>query len=176
MGIGKKSKSKGSRGERITRDKFTEWWGSKFTSSPQSGAFATRTQFSSMAGDLVTDDESFPFCVENKNQEDWTLEELFTAPSSRLFEFWKQTVGQTPEGKIPMLVFTKNYRPLFFMLPLVTFASVIAPKDSKFPYVTFNAMLEEPDHYRMVAIGLLHDFQEHTSPEDWRRYVLQTSD
>ena len=75
------SREKGARGERALVKKFEAWWGAEFFRTPGSGAFATRgfdSEELSLAGDIITLDESFPFCVECKNAEGWHLEQLLT--------------------------------------------------------------------------------------------------
>lgn len=65
--------------------------------------------------DLIKD---FPFCFEAKNREEWEFHSLLTNPTkSHLFHYWEQAVNQSERfGKIPFLIFTKNYMPDFGML------------------------------------------------------------
>lgn len=116
--IGKKSRSKGQRGERAVVKALTEWWGSEFARTPSSGGFKTK-QFRdewNAASDIVTSDETFPFGVEVKNCEGWHLEQLLTAPKCDLYSWWAQTTDECPSKKIPLLVFTRNHQPLFCMM------------------------------------------------------------
>jgi hypothetical protein len=114
------SRRKGQTAERKLVKLFEAWWGAKFFRTPGSGAFATRgfagMDTTSMAGDLITDDKTFPFCVESKKVEGWTLEQLLTSKKTHLHKWWEQAVNETPKGKIPLLVFTKNHAPLYAML------------------------------------------------------------
>lgn len=115
--IGKKSKSKGQRGERQVAKLLSEATGLEFSRTPLSGGWAsarTRDQVNAH-GDLVCSDPDFPWSVEVKNCEGWSFEQLLTAPKSQLHEYWHQTVTQTPEGKRPLLVFTRNHAPWFCM-------------------------------------------------------------
>lgn len=115
---GKRSRDKGGRAERHVKKSLSEWWGEDFHRTPQSGAFSTTTGgASNVAGDVSTHDASFPFCVEVKNQEGWHLEQLFTALKCDLIQWWKQAKEQTPEGQIPLLIFTRNRQPYFFVMP-----------------------------------------------------------
>lgn len=111
---------KGQSAERKLVKLFGTWWGSSFFRTPGSGAFATRgfagLDTTSMAGDLVTPDPSFPFCVESKKVEGWTLEQMLTSDKTHMHKWWAQTVDETPVNKIPVLVFTKNRSPLFVMM------------------------------------------------------------
>lgn len=159
---GRAARSRGARYERKVRDVLSEWWGSEFTRTPQSGGFATK-QFRdnwNAAGDVVTPDDTFPFSVECKNQEDWEFEKLLTAPKNNLFLWWEQTYDQTDlMSKIPLLVFTKNYKPDFFMM-----AEVDWPVDQMDKVVRVRTPLAS--EYWLV-IGRLHDLIE-TNPERWR--------
>jgi Holliday junction resolvase-like predicted endonuclease len=111
------SKDKGNRGEYQAARLLEKWWGSDFTKTPQSGGFSTkkfREEWGAEA-DVVTPDESFPFSVEVKWHEGWTLDQLLTAPKTDMWEWWEQAKGQTPEGKFCMLAFKKNRQKFFCM-------------------------------------------------------------
>lgn len=111
---GRKSRSKGQRAERKVAKLLTAWWGSEFHRTPGSGSFATRTSTDyNVSGDVSTPDETFPFCVEVKNQEGWHLEQLLTAPECDIIQWWRQAEEQCPEDRTPLLVFTRNHQPLF---------------------------------------------------------------
>ena len=114
------SKEKGNRAERELTKKFAKWWDSKFYRTPGSGSFATRgyslPEGVDLSGDVVTTDKDFPFCVESKNFEGWNLEQLLTSPKCELKSHWQQTVRESPDNKLPLLVFTRNYQPHFIML------------------------------------------------------------
>lgn len=111
-------RKKGQTAERKLAKLFSEWWGSDFARTPLSGGFATakfREDWNA-CGDLVTPDKTFPFCVESKKVEGWTLEQMLTSDKTLMHKWWEQCVGETPEGKIPLLVFTKNHAPLYAMI------------------------------------------------------------
>lgn len=113
---------KGKTAERKLVPLFAAWWGSEFFRTPESGGMSTRLtkmlkiDLSKFAGDIVTLDETFPFCIESKKVEGWTLEQLLTSDKTLIHSWWDQAVKQTPEGKIPLLVFTKNHAPLYAMM------------------------------------------------------------
>lgn len=114
------SRTKGQSAERKLVKLFSTWWGSDFFRTPGSGAFATKgfagIDTSSMAGDLVTTDSTFPFCVESKKVEGWTLEQILTSNKTKIHAWWEQTVRECPPDKVPLLVFTKNHSPIYCML------------------------------------------------------------
>lgn len=116
--MGVNGRKKGQTAERKLAKLFAEWWGSDFARTPLSGGFATakfREDWNA-CGDLVTPDKTFPFCVESKKVEGWTLEQMLTSDKTLMHKWWEQCVGETPEGKIPLLVFTKNHAPLYAMM------------------------------------------------------------
>lgn len=142
-------RSKGGRGERAVAKLFSEWWGADFARTPLSGGFHTRKfrEDWNAQGDLVTPDETFPFSVECKWQEGWTLDHLLTAPKSDLWAWWEQALEQTPEGKIPLLVFKRNNMPWYFM----TYKAY----ENKVNGFCVTAYV--PKVYDQVIVGLLED-------------------
>jgi hypothetical protein len=160
--MGKKSKDKGNRGERLVRKALEDWWGGEFTKTPGSGAFATNNkQFESMAGDVTTADESFPFCVESKNAEGWLIEELVYKPSSLLHEWINQTVDQAPAGQIPLLLFTRNYKPLFYLHHIKDMPWSVLPRN----IFVYHGSSKD----KVYVIGLWNEFTETYKPSDWIR-------
>ncbi len=161
---GKKSRDKGQRGERILCKKFSEWWGTDFTRTPSSGGFRTKAFRDdwNAAGDLVTPDDTFPFCVESKNQEGWHLEQLLTSDKCDIIAWWHQTIDETPDGKFPLLVFTRNHQPLFFMMTQVLWESVTSCHSDVVSTPTF--MIDGIQ----VKVGLLDELFK-VSPEEWKR-------
>jgi len=151
------SRSKGARAERLLAQKFSAWWGSDFTRTPSSGGFSTKKFRDdwNAAGDLVTPDETFPFCVESKHAEGWHLEQVLTSPKCAIIKWWEQTVGETPKGKIPLLVFTRNRQPHFYMLPV----------DRWLPRTKNKGVVLVVSGVR-VRLGLLDDLVA-TTPEEW---------
>lgn len=113
----KNSKDKGGRGERAAAKEFGQWWGTDFVRTPGSGAFNTRNEGDwNAAGDLVTADPTFPFCVECKWVEGWTMEQLIRNDGCIIFQWWQQTVGECPDDRLPILVFKKNNHPFYCMI------------------------------------------------------------
>ena len=158
---GVNSRSKGNRGEYAVRDILSKWWGVPFRRTPSSGAYGTIHQQGSLVGDVVCDDPAFPFVVEVKNQESWSMEHFLTADKSKVWKWWAQAVDQAmASDKIPLLVFTRNRQPLFCAFP-----SMEMPVPLNCLVLTYS---KQPVPYdAAVAIMLLSELVERTTKEDW---------
>lgn len=125
---------KGKAAERKLVKLFAAWWGSEFFRTPESGGMATRLtkqlgiDLNKFTGDVVTLDETFPFCVESKKVQGWHLEQMLSSDKTLMHEWWNQTVEETPNGKIPLLIFTKNHSPLYAILRTVDMCAPFAAK------------------------------------------------
>ena len=110
---GRSAKRKGNSNERKLAKQFKEWWGhGEWAKTPSSGGWATkevREDFRT-CGDIITTAEDFPFCVEAKHQENWELLQLLSNANSPIYKFWAQTVEETPEPFIPLLIIRRNRR------------------------------------------------------------------
>ena len=114
----KNSRDKGNRGQRAVAKLLSTWWGAEFASTPLSGGFATKRFRDdwNAAADVVTPDDTFPFSVEVKWQEDWCLDTLLTSEVGKVWKWWEQCVDEAPEGRIPLLVFKRNNQPWLYMI------------------------------------------------------------
>lgn len=161
------SRRKGQAAERKLVKLFEAWWGEKFFRTPGSGAFATRgfmgVDLSQMAGDLVTPDITFPFCVESKKVEGWTLEQMLTSTKTKMHEWWDQAVRETPANRIPLLVFTKNHAPLYAMMTIQDVERVLT---SNYRNCLPNCLEAVIDSQRVVIFSLEHLFK--TSKGLWQ--------
>ena len=114
---GKKAKRKGSTFERTLCKSFSNFWGSKFFRTPMSGGSQLKHDYN-LAGDISTPDESFPYHVEAKNQQALKgFYTIFTSSKCPVWKWWTQCTTECPRGKVPLLVFTKNYMPPFVCVP-----------------------------------------------------------
>lgn len=153
----KNGRAKGQRGERIVAKLLSEWWGADFARTPQSGGFRNkkfREDWNAEA-DIVTADDSFPFCVEVKWQEGWSLDHLLTSDKSPIWEWWNQCWNQCPENKIPLLVFKRNNMPWYFM-----------GWSRDFNHLTPNKFLEVYSIEGHLTVGLFEEFLGETTPEE----------
>lgn len=61
-------------------------------------------------------DVEFPFSIECKKIEGWTLDQLFTAPKWAVWQWWDQTIEQALKYELhPLLVFSRNRQPDYAM-------------------------------------------------------------
>ena len=116
---GKGSKRKGNKYETRCRKIIGKWYYDRedaLVRTPQSGG-------GHWEGDIVEnpnlDIPKFPACIECKNAEKWSFNQLLTAPECSLYKWLHQTIKQaTKVGKIPMLMVSKNYDADYVGLPL----------------------------------------------------------
>ena len=151
-----KSKPKGDRAERQAAEIFSEWWGSPLVRTPQSGGFATkkfRDGFNASA-DIVSSDSNFPLSIEVKWREGWFLEHLLTNPKTPIWSWWDQTISQCTEGKRPLLAFTKNRSPWYYMC-----------RSNDFTLQNIGSMnLVDPSGERII-VGLLTSWFKQVTPD-----------
>lgn len=97
---------------------FSTWWGGRFKRVPSSGGWDKTV----VTGDIFAVrfdgqvDQSFIFSVESKKQEKWQLRHLFELEDSPIMKWWQQCCNDCPDDKHPLLMFTKNYNPIFVMI------------------------------------------------------------
>jgi hypothetical protein len=107
----KNSRAKGNSFELQVAKAFSQHFGCKFRRTPLSGGWSEKAE---TKGDIVcVDRDDFPYCVECKNAEGWHLESLFTDKHEWFDAWWLQVTSECPEGKVPLLVFTRNFCPAF---------------------------------------------------------------
>lgn len=119
---GASSRDKGSRWERDVAKCLGKWWGATFRRTPMSGGWhlGDGEGKGKLRGDLVQmDGPEFPFSVECKATESWSLDRFLKEPdrsclSSYLRQAW---TGAADEGKIPMLVAKRNLQPAVVFIP-----------------------------------------------------------
>lgn len=100
-----RSKAKGSAFESKIRDYLTEELGIKFERVPLSGAIHY------LKGDLwvPADTASFPYTIELKHYAELEFNNLLTAKTTDILEFWKQALDEAKTmKKKPLLIFRWN--------------------------------------------------------------------
>jgi Holliday junction resolvase len=118
------ARPKGNAGEREVARLLASWWGAlepgaEFVRTPSSGGWSTpiiRAAFSA-SGDIMTTAQLFPFEVEVKRREKWTLENLIEGKRSPVWSWWRQTLKAAAEGsREPMLWFRQSRKTWLVML------------------------------------------------------------
>lgn len=171
---GKKAKTKGANFERTLVKNFQDWWcktypDAQFARTPRSGGSELADGWS-LAGDIACNDPKFPFHIEAKNQEAWDLEQVVQQKGIVLDQWWKQCTKESKKSYIPLLVFTRNYKPTFFMtLNTSTLESIFTSLEkSPISMIILTAQKKRP----CLVIGLLDDLFN-TAPEQW---IISSSD
>lgn len=125
-----RQKIKGNTFEKLCCRLSSNWWGKSFLRVPGSGGWNKNV----VTGDIFPVDENgdvdstFPFSVECKDQEcgkddkdkkkvrkKWELH-LLMIGKGPFMRWWGQCERDCPEGKHPLLIFKKNYSPVFVMM------------------------------------------------------------
>lgn len=79
-------------------------------------------------GDLIVPAD-FPFSVECKKSESWTLVSLLSGKHAWFFKWWVQCCSAAATaGKRPLLIFTKNHTPIFAAVQVVDFTSLTSKR------------------------------------------------
>jgi hypothetical protein len=107
---GKKSRNKGASFERLIANAFSEAYGSRFTRTPGWAQDSGITPGDIMCRNPANDPG---FCVECKKAEGWQLESLLTDNHAWFDAYWEQTLGECPDDRVPLLVFSRNRMPVF---------------------------------------------------------------
>lgn len=124
---GKKSRDKGANFERDVARAFSEAYGMTFRRTPLSGGWAQDADVA--AGDVVcVDDPEFEWCIECKKSEGWRLESLLTGDRAWFDNWWQQLLDECPDGKWPVLIFSRNRCPKFAAVEYDQGWSLLAPK------------------------------------------------
>ena len=115
-------KEKGAGFEGYLLAPFQQWWGrGKFirTKNMQVVGTDSRLAHSDIACMLETVppclDNDFPFSVEAKKDECWSFLNFYRKATANPLDFWwQQCIDDAARwGKDPLLVFSKNYHPIF---------------------------------------------------------------
>ena len=134
--VGKRSRNKGASFERQISKVFSEWLGCKVRRTPMSGAYGGEWN---LGGDLMFDIE-VPWYVELKNRESWRLEQLLNPEPCGPIVKWLDSTWEeaSKEGKVPMVVFTRNRVGTYILLPLFHLETELGLRDAvKLPIVAF---------------------------------------
>lgn len=130
------SSAKGRRGEREVAGMCQNWWRKidkkcEFKRTPLSGGWSTTTIRSHFraCGDIMTTSDNWPFTVEVKRREDWSLNNLFDGKPTAVWQWWIQSTDQAnKEKQVPMLWLKRNRVPWLIMLPVIFIDASSSPK------------------------------------------------
>lgn len=137
----KNSRTKGNRAELNVAEMFSRWSGEVVRRTPQSGGWSS-AKFG-VTADLVCANPAFPFHVEVKHREGWTLDDLVTGVrrehDKSIVQWWKQCVESCPRpkrklydkfDKEPLLVFRRNRQPWLVMFRVLAESVVVGVNHS----------------------------------------------
>lgn len=133
---------------------LTIWWGAEFHSTPASGGLHWRKD-ARVAGDIVAPSEGgedYPFSNECKKVEGWNFEQLIKG-TGEVTDWWSQCIRDAKEvSKIPLLTFSKNRSPIYFMMPSDSWAKLgMEPKN----YFITTFRLDGVEQH--VTVGMFDD-------------------
>lgn len=128
------SRQKGANFELEVADILSKWWGGKIRRVPLSGGHSKM----SSSGDILPVDENrhlWPFSVECKKTAGWDFSDLLKIPKAdqdTLIAFWRQCTedcdvynhNNTKRPRIPILIFSANFQPVYAMLNLEDFEKI----------------------------------------------------
>lgn len=152
------SRNKGANFERLVAKLLTDWWGVKFSRSPQSGGLHW-SKDSRVTGDIVPPvDIDFPFTIECKKQEGWDFSQILSKKGD-IKQWWEQCINDfrrlDDDSKNPLLVFSKNHYPIYYIMLTATYQR-LEPEG-----VVFNTSIEIGTGERFdVTVGLFEDLRK----------------
>lgn len=184
------SKTKGSTYELKIAKSLSAWWGHEFNRTPASGGLRWGAE-NNVAGDIVTPPTAmFPFVVECKKREGWTLENLFLN-NTEIKEWWHQVVDDCERvGKTPILIFSRNRANDYIAVPYQEKALEMFEGNSNEPTmktaIAFEDSLGDTHRFKVIVTTLSN--LESNSPDkikalysednfDWRdaRRIIKSS-
>lgn len=159
--MAKKSKNKGNNFERKVAKLLSEWWGVQFHRTPLSGGIRWG-QDNRVVGDIVVPQDCvFPFTIECKKREGWTLDNLLRG-TGEIKEWWEQAVADNKRlgdnDKFPLLLFSRNFSPIFYMMHKEVWEKLQLEKRNYF-ITTLTGVGEEKENHDVV-VGLFDDLMK----------------
>jgi len=162
---GKRAKSKGRGFENEVAKLLTDWSGYKHQRVPQSGGWDKQV----VSGDVFCQAEYasapgpresifVPLSWECKKQEGWDFAQLFNDSEKCPLRVWWNQASTDAKGikKLPALIFTRNYLPIFIMISTHTANRLVRLTEGtwkELPHIVFPVVRKE-----QTVIFLLGDF------------------
>ena len=159
------SRTKGTRFERQVCERLSRWFDPSLPENPPVESLTFRRRSTSImpleghwhgAGDILHVphlEGSWPFCVECKKVEGWTLDSLLSPTVQGLWSWWSQACDQAARvaDREPLLIFARNHRPTHVMVWASTQAWLrIEPEHG-------NLVMARPSESPPVVVCLLDD-------------------
>lgn len=152
----KNSRAKGAGYERKICKALTPWWDCEFHRVPASGGLRWK-QDNRVTGDIVVQEDvkDFPFVIECKKREGWNFEQLIKG-TGEVVSWWEQNNNDlerlSDSTKHPLVIFSKNLSPDYYMIRLDDFKALKLPKKNY-----FTTTLQVGKEIHPVAIGFFDD-------------------
>lgn len=177
----KNSRIKGNRGELDAAKVFSLWCGENVRRTPGSGGWKGAQEFGTTA-DLICKRKAFPFHVEVKHREGWTLDDLVTGVrqdhDKSIVKWWEQCWSSCPKvedehhytlRKEPLLVFRRNRQPWLVMFREDSDHRPLNCPPALFKLANCEASVDN------VCVMLLSEFLDHTTvPKGLKNHRSQT--
>lgn|SRR5699024_2757826 len=154
--VGRRSKQKGNAYELKIAKELSKWWGGKFSRVPASGGLHWGSD-QRVAGDIIPPvNSNFPFVVECKKREGFTLHNLFLN-TGQIKEWYNQVVLDARRVNLtPILIFSKNRDKDYILIPYVE--DVYFKLDKEYPVsrqtVMFDNIREETQYFDTMLTTL----------------------
>lgn len=112
-----RSREKGSRAELEVANMIKLWWNAYeptalFIRTPLSGGWQTNTgaaAYFNACGDLMTTSQTWPFCVEVKHREGWSIDFFLKGKDGPPWRWWEQCVeAAQKQNHVPMMWMRRN--------------------------------------------------------------------
>lgn len=152
----KNSRAKGAGYERKICKLLQPWWDCEFHRVPASGGLRWK-QDNRVTGDIVVQEDvkDFPFVIECKKREGWNFEQLIKG-TGEVVSWWEQNNNDlerlSDSTKHPLVIFSKNLSPDYYMIRLDDFKALKLPKKNY-----FTTTLQVGKEVHPVAIGFFDD-------------------
>lgn len=161
---GKRSKTKGRNFEGEVAKLLTKWSGLEHRRVPQSGGWDKKI----VCGDVICSAEYesvpdqisifVPFVWECKKQENWDFVQLFKDDEKCPPHLWWEQVSSDSKRvrKLPALIFTRNYLPIFIMIGTHTANRLVRLTERS--WKEFTHMVHSVPKKEQVVVLVLDDF------------------
>lgn len=169
------SKQKGNEFELKVAKLLSAWSGEEFHRTPMSGALHWNND-TRVISDIVPPqhlvDAGWPFSCECKKvQYDWDFSSILNG-SSMFWKHWKQCYEDSQrEEMIPLLIFSKNYREIYAVMPKTVFDQLQLDNGDWCPYMIIQNGLHSGGH-NLVVFALKQFLESITCDEIIERKLL----